>query len=528
MSERFETHARTVSLLTLVSRLSGLVRDASLSRIFGAGGVMDAFFFAFMIPNLFRRLFGEGALAAAFLPVYAKLEGENGERGRQLASLMIGRLAIVLGSVVLVGEAILFFISKSGGHGNLAVWLMMIMLPYMPLVCLVAILGAMLQVHKRFGPTAAAPIVLNVCIIGAAWGYYFSWFWRGDTSAIEEHIGVGGVAGAVVFAGVVQVGWSLWALRRQKWWTKERGAAREPFRGVMGQAGPMILGLGVLQINTMLDGLIAGYPTIVGGTIFGFEYPLQEGAMAAVSFAQRLYQFPLGVFGIAVATAIFPALARQAEDGEGFTATLRRGLRLVMFIGLPASIGLWLVREPLTRVILQGGEFGVEQVGRVSWVLMGYAPAIWAYSMSHVLTRAFYAKGDAKTPVKVAMGIVGLNLVLNCTLIWTPLREAGLAWSTAVCAVVQVLALLWLVRRHAAGLVDGEVRKSWLKSGGAGVLMGGMVLLVGWLLFADTSDSSWGGSAGELGVLVGTGGVVMGLGALALGMEELKWAIGKR
>ncbi|MHC5024737.1 MAG: lipid II flippase MurJ, partial [Planctomycetota bacterium] len=160
MSSRFEHHARTVTLLTFLSRVTGLARDASLSRVFGAGALMDAFFFAFMIPNLFRRLFGEGALAAAFLPVYAQLDRDDPQQARRLATLTVSWLMIILGCVTLIGELVLFAVSAMADHGNLAVWLMMVMLPYMPMVCLVAILGAMLHVHGRFGPTAAAPIVL--------------------------------------------------------------------------------------------------------------------------------------------------------------------------------------------------------------------------------------------------------------------------------------------------------------------------------------------------------------------------------
>src|SRR5262249_54387339 len=155
---------------------------------------------------------------------------------------------------------------------------------------------------------------------------------------------------------------------------------------------------------------------------FGIKFPLDPGALTSINNAQRLYEFPLGVFGIAIATAIFPALSRVANDGEQFTAILRRGLRLVVYIVLPANVGLMLVRTPLTAAILQGKNFTPADTARVSWVLLGYAPAIWAYSMTHTLTRAFYARGDAFTPVKVAMGMVLLNFLLNITLIWTPLH----------------------------------------------------------------------------------------------------------
>ena len=522
MAERFETHARTVSLLTLASRVTGLARDAALSRIFGAAGLMDAFVFAFMIPNLFRRLFGEGALAAAFLPVYGRLRQDDPDTAQRLASLTVAMLMIVLGGVTLVGEGVLFAISQAGGHENLAVWLMMIMLPYMPMVCLVAILGAMLQVHGRFGPTAAAPIVLNLCLIAAAIGLA-GVFEPEDQQRRIAHIGA--VAGSVIVSGVLQVAWLLWALRRQRWWVDRATAAGGALRRIVRQAVPMVVGLGVLQLNTFLDGLIASYPTVVGPSIFGLDYPLREGALASVNFAQRLYQFPLGVFGIAVATAIFPALARVAEDGDAFVGVLRRGLRLVVLAGLPATAGLILVRGPLTSVIYQGGHFTAADAGRVQFILIGYASAVWAYSMIHVLTRAYYARGEIAVPVKVALSMVGLNLALNCTLIWTPLREAGLAWSTAICAVIQVCLLAVLLRRRVERVVDRSVMKSWGGSAVIAALMCGGV----WLISTYFEPAAtWRAALLELLVLVGAGVAIVVLGALAFRMPELRWLVGDR
>lgn len=527
MSDRFEIHARTVTLLTFASRITGLARDAVLSRLFGAGVVLDAFFFAFLIPNLFRRLFGEGALSAAFLPVYSRLNREDPATARRLAGLIVGMLVLALGAVVLLGEAALFVLSMREGHGNVALWLMMIMLPYMPMVCVVAVLGAMLQVHGRFGPTAAVPMVLNVCIVAAA--VIFAMVLDSDDDAGRVvHIGV--VAASVTLAGVIQVGWSLWALRSTGVTPMDvlsmRGAdgkAWSAFRRVMLQAGPMILGLGVLQLNTLFDGVIASYPSVVGQTIFGIDYPLEEGAMATVNFAQRLYQFPLGVFGIAIATAIFPLLASLQDNASGFGDALRRGLRLVIFIGLPASVGLMLVREPLTAAVLQGGVFTAQDTQRVGFVLLGYAPAIWAYSMVHVLTRAFYAKGDSKTPVKIAVSVVGLNLALNLTLIWF-LAEAGLAWSTAICSIVQAALLMLLIRRHTGALLDRTVLASWTKTLLATVIMA-IAVIAADMLF--TFGQSWASAVLRLSVLVGIGGVVMLFTARVLAMPELAWALGR-
>ncbi len=529
MAERFEHHARTVSLLTLLSRITGLARDATLSRVFGAGPLMDAFFFAFLIPNLFRRLFGEGALSAALLPVYTKLESHDPEAARATASLLISRAALWLGAVTLVGEAVLLVISLVGEHANPAVWLMIIMLPYMPLVCLVALLGAMLQVHGRFGPTAAAPVILNLAIIGAAVAGVYLAVGERDADANADALidgrllHIGAVAGSVILAGVAQLLWSMRALRGTGWWTRKTDPGRPHARQVLATAGPMILGLGVLQLNTLFDGVIASYPTTVGQTIAGITYPLETGAMAAISFAQRLYQFPLGVFGIAIATAIFPLLARQADDASAFADSLRRGLRLAVFIGLPASVGLMLVREPLAMAVLQGGDFHADDARRVGFVLLGYAPAIWAYSLTHTLTRAFYAREDSKTPVRVAMSVVGLNLALNCTLIWTPLREAGLAWSTSICAAIQAATLIIIAHRRLGSLVDRAVVLSWARTVALSAVMGAGVAVAAWWM---PKAEQWSTAIWQLAGLVILGSAIAALAAVSLGMAELRWALG--
>jgi putative peptidoglycan lipid II flippase len=271
-------------VLTGISRVAGLARDATVSRLLGTGDAMSAFWLAFLIPNLFRRLFGEGALSAAFLPTYQRLVDEDPRRAAALAGGLIGGLAVILGGIVVLGEAVLFLISSSLDHTSPAIWLMMITLPYMPLVCLVAIVGAMLHVHGRFGPTAAAPVILNGCLIAAA---LLGWWWFGTSDSESRLWIVSIMAGSVVLAGFLQLAWSMLALRRQASLRLDLASATSPIRDVIRRAGPMILGLGVLQINTLFDGLIASYP-LFDNTIAGVTYPLDKQAMAVISFANRL------------------------------------------------------------------------------------------------------------------------------------------------------------------------------------------------------------------------------------------------
>jgi putative peptidoglycan lipid II flippase len=218
---------------------------------------------------------------------------------------------------------------------------------------------------------------------------------------------------------------------------------------------PALIGMGALQLGTAIDGLLAGWPVMVGPTLpGGGAYPMDESAASVLFFAARLYQFPLGVFGIAIATAVFPALARDWGNRASFDATLARGVRTSLFISLPATVGLVLVAEPLARVIYGGGNFGADDAERVTAALRAYAPAIWAYSLTHVLTRAFYASGDTRTPMLVGVGAVALNLALDVTLMF-PLAERGLAWGTSIASVAQALTLSWLAHRRLASSAPG-------------------------------------------------------------------------
>ena len=522
MNDRLEKNARTVSFLTGVSRITGLARDSVLSRLFGAGSLMDAFFFAFLIPNLFRRLFGEGALSAAFLPIYTQLDRDDPDTARRLAVITVAALITALGGLVILGEFILFLVSHYQGHASPTIWLLMLLLPYMPMICTVAIFGAMLHVHGRFGPTAAAPIILNGCMIIAALAVGLS---VDQTQADMRLLTVGAIAAAVLVAGILQIAWSLWALKpyleNGPWLSGSYEKATTAFGTVLRQALPMLLGLGVLQLNVFIDGLIASYPTTIGPTLFGMDYPLAEGSMADLSFAQRLYQLPLGVFGLAIATAIFPLLAQQSADSKTFNSTVRRGIRLSLFVALPAGAGLILVAQPLAATLFQGARFTAEDSSRVAFVLVGYASAVWAYSLVHVLTRAFYARGEVMAPVKVALWIVGLNFIGNILLIWTPLGVAGLAWSTAFCSVLQVAVLLRLLARRTGPLIDRPVANSWMKSVATTIVMSLVVWLVS--LGVGTSTPDWIDALIELVILVSAGIITAVFAAILLKQPELWW-----
>ncbi len=431
---------RVVSGLTLLSRFAGLARDVITARMFGAGLLGSAFRAAYAFPNFFRRLFGEGALSAAFLPQYTLLTRDKSNAADQLASMTLWALTLATGVLTLLLECVLVVLLLFTPHNSdrlLSFKLMMLMLPMMPAVCITAILGGMLQAHGRFGPPAAAPIILSLFQIVAGVGFFVGWY-RAEPAAYV-------VGAAAVLASIVQIVWSLAALRGKVRWSRAWTDARDHGRLVLRRFIPAMLGLGTLQLNSFLDMLFAMWPVWVGTTMLGYTVTLDESSNAVLGYSQTIYQFPLGVFGIAVATAVFPLLSRSSDDNTLFVQHLRRGLRLSLYIGLPASIGLFLVRQDLLSVIYGGGKhaFEPEEISRAAAVLAGFAPAVWAYSLNHVLTRAFYAKGDTVTPMRLAIGAVVFNFSLNCALIW-PLREAGLAWSTAISAVAQCTVLATL------------------------------------------------------------------------------------
>lgn len=522
---------RAVSGLTLVSRVFGLVRDLVTVRIFGDTLAGSAFAAALAVPNLFRRLFAEGALGAAFVPEYARLAAsdDRDNAAGALASITVAAVALITGLITVFAEVLLLvlLLAIPGNEARtLSLGLIMAALPYMPLICSAALLGAVLQCHGRFAPWAASPIILNICIlgvgipalvIGAAAGSAAYW-----------------IMGAIGCAGVLQILWSLVALRGRVRWTAGWKAARPAAARVMVRVVPAMLGLGTLQFSSLLDTLVAMYPNFVGSKlpafvpfVGGVDYPLDEASNAILFYAQRLYQFPLGVFGIAVATVAFPELSRRASDAAGFAGALSRAIRLSLFIGLPASAGLIVVAEPLVRTLFTGaGGFTDDGAHRAALVLSGYAAAVWAYSVNHVLTRAFYALGDTKTPLRAAVLMVGLNLGLNLMLIW-PMREAGLALGTAVAAVAQMLLLGWWLRARLAGgrVVDAEAGRSVAFSAATAMAMAALVAVPAvWFL---RPRDAWADHAIMLAVCVALGGgSYLGLAAVRQA-KELSWLISR-
>jgi putative peptidoglycan lipid II flippase len=443
---------RQIASLTAVSRVFGFLRDIAYSHFFGANALLDAWTIAFKIPNLARRLFGEGAASASLIPIYSEELHKDRHQARQLVNTVVTVLFVLLAAIILTGEGIIwayykFFTSTS--ETRLVLSLTSIMLPYMLLVCMVAILAGILNVHRHFATPAAAPIVLNIFIIGSI--LLTGWAFK-----LQPRQQLFFVAAAVLIAGLTQIAIQIPPLRsagvsiRPGWQISSHA-----FRKIIILMGPMILGLTVTQINTLADDLIAWWFSaspekgadflLLGKTI---AYPLQRGSVSHLYFAQRLYQLPLGVFGISLATAIFPVMSSFSakKDFTGLSRTVSQGLRSCLFIAIPATIGLVAIARPLISLAFQHGRFSANDTDMVTWTLLFYALGLCGYFTQQLLTRAFYSMQDSKTPMTSALIAVVANIVLNLTLIWF-LGTGGLAASTAVCAYLQVAILAVALRR---------------------------------------------------------------------------------
>lgn len=426
---RYERSAGLIAALTFGSRVLGLVRESVFAYYFSTGSALSAFRIAFMIPNLARRLFGEGALSSALIPVLTQTMQRDGEAAsRELVGGILRLLVLVLSGGVLAIEIVLLVVRSF--HDDPALSMTAVMMPYMVLICTVAVIGGVLNVRDRFAVPAAAPMILNVVeIVGVV--------------AAARWLGLAGMelmyaaCVSVLVAGVLQLLASAEALRRASFIPAFAGAWFDPhIRSVTSLMVPMLLGLSTVQISTLLDYLIAYVFVVRDG---------ERNGPAVLGYASTLYQLPLGVFGIAIATAIFPVLSMRAakDDRAGLADVFSRGVRMSLYIAIPSAIGLIAVARPLVAVLFEHGEFGPESTARVAGVLVFYSLGMPAYFVQHIIVRTYYAIQDSKTPARSAAAFVGVNLVMNVALVFS-LQERGLALATALCATVQSA---WLARR---------------------------------------------------------------------------------
>ncbi len=498
---RFVGAARRIAALTLASRVLGLLREMVYGHFFGASPLFSAFRIGFQLPNLARRLFGEGALTSSFIPVFARSRADDGdEAAERLTGGVLTFACSVLLALLVVGELVLFVISRFTPSPTLV--LAAVMLPYMPLICLTAFFGGVLQSCNRFTSPALAPLVFNVVVMLTAW-------FGGAILGLSPYAHLIVVAVSVLVAGGLQLG-------MQVAWVRGIGFkvrvnfdwAGSGVRRVTKMMAPMIIGLSAVQINTFCDFLIA------------FFFVPDGRGPAVLGFSQYLYNLPLGIFGTALATAIFPMLAHAhaTNDRSGLARAIEYGMRTALFITIPAGVGLILIAGPLVRTLFQHGAFTPSDTSRVASSLSYYGLGIWAYSMQHILVRSFYSMEDSRTPVRIAMSMVLFNLVLNLLLVG-PMRESGVALATAITAFLQTALLATALTRRLPQLQWRSTITTAVQSVAATTAMGAAVW---WLMNGSTSRALL--SERETVVLVAAiaaGGLIYIAITRALSMEEL-------
>ncbi len=455
--------AKLIAVCTLLSRVTGLVRDILIAQAFGLGWVQDAFNYAFQLPNLFRRLFGEGAMAPVFVPVFTQtLEREGRDAAwRMLArtiALMTVAIAVVIGVIALIiaGVWLLAPVDPSKRAAReLLLALTAIMLPFMWSICVLALLSSVLNCVGSFVPAALAPIVLNVGMI-AVLGWFAPTLYPGNLTAQVTL-----ASWSVVISGVLQLLIIYPALRR--------GGVRLGFRldwsdpavrRMMTLLGPVALGQGVLAFGVFLDAQVCTLLTHVHGTPdtanwlgLTFRYPLDEGALSAVTCAQRLYQFPLGVLVISLATAALPAFSRHAANQrwDEWGGEVRQTFRLAVFEGLLAGAMMVVIATPIVRLLFERGQFDAADTHRAARVLVCYGFGLWAFCAQHIVSRAFYSMGDVRTPLALSAAALPLNLLLNVVLVWFELiGESAFAISSVITQSMTVIAGIALLERRLA------------------------------------------------------------------------------
>ena len=500
----------TIGGLTLVSRILGMVRDMLVARYLGAGLASDAFLIAWRLPNLFRALFAEGAFAAVFVPMFNRTMAEadkdapgSGKAAAvvfasQILSVLFPVLVIFTGLMMLATGPVVWAMTGGFPDGgiekfNLAVDLTQITFPYLALISLVSLLGGILNSLDRFWVNAAAPVLLNICMISAVL------FFRGDTEIETAYT----QAVAVTVSGVMQLLWLILSCRQAGVTLRLMPPSlTPPVKRLLILIGPAALGAGAIQFNLLISTSLAARF-------------LPQGAVSYLYYADRLNQLPLGLIGIGVGTAILPALSRQIGSGneEAASHTQNRAMELALFLSLPAAVALCISAVPLIRGLLQHGAFTAADTIGSAGALAAFAVGVPAYVLIKVLTPGFYARQDTRTPVRVAVFSMLFNLVGNLVLIW-PLGHVGVAVSTAFAAWVNSIILFYRLHRRDQLRMDARFQAKALRIIVAAAAMGAALWFLNPLVDPYMAKGLM-ERVVALALLCGIGGLVYGVAALA-------------
>ncbi|PXA04189.1 murein biosynthesis integral membrane protein MurJ [Coraliomargarita sinensis] len=443
-----------ISLSTIGSRVLGLVRDIMIFAALGTSIWNSAFILAFTLPNLFRRLLGEGALTSAVVPVFTDVLKKQ---GRQVAfhffNQVLLRVCAILLATVTGGIVILAVLNSLGvlkGRWMLGADLSVVLLPYMIFICLAAIVSAGLNVIGRFAAAALTPVLLNLSMIGSL---AVAWFFGSEHQKVVHLL-----CGGVLMGGLLQLALPAWDLFRQGWRPKLARDSSESLDQVWALFLPGLMGAAILQVNILVSRLLA--------------FSLDESSVSVLYLASRLMELPLGVFTISVVTVFFPLLASAVSDRDkdGFAISFNQGVRLILAISIPAGVGLLVLAEPILALLFNWGNFNLEDVAATAPLLIIYAVGLPFYSLATFATRGLHACKDMVSPVRVA----GFCLVINAVsgyLLMQFFGAAGLAAANIIAAMVQAC-LLWRgLSRSVAAIRVRYMMKPLLQIGSAAIVM---------------------------------------------------------
>ena len=419
----------------LLSRIFGLTRDIVFADYWGTGVAFAAFTLAFTVPNLLRALFGEGAFSAAFVPAFSdRLEKQDLKAAWDLACNVVSMLALVLAAAVLLISGLGLVAAGLApadlpARFHLALRLLPIVMPYALLICLTGAFGGVLNSLGRFAVPALSPVILNLVFIATVLGLCPQW----QSAGLPP---VYAIALAVLLAGFLQLGLQLAACARRGLRFQPRIRHRDPdVRHVAMLMAPALVGIGVTQMNVFVDRILAGW--------------LGSAAIGSLYYSQRLVYLPVGLFGVAMSVVCLPALSRawSRGDREAMRASMTYAFRQVLFLALPATALLAALRIPVIRLLFERGAFDSRSTTETAWALAFYLPGIPAFCCAKVAVTPFYARHDTRTPVRIALVCMVVNLILNLILMQF-LRQGGLALATAVSSWLNVFLLLRLIRRQ--------------------------------------------------------------------------------
>ncbi|NND82863.1 MAG: murein biosynthesis integral membrane protein MurJ [Gammaproteobacteria bacterium] len=429
MSKALLKSTAVVSIMTFISRISGLVRDVVMANILGPGALADAFFVAFRIPNFLRRIFGEGAFSQAFVPVFSELTENNTAEARRFVNVTAGMLGGITLLLSILGIIFAPFVVTVFAPGYLdepakfdaTVNSLRIMFPYLFCISLVAMSAGVLNTLNRFAVPAVTPVLLNVCLIVAMW------LLVPRMSNAAQALAVG-----VLIAGIVQLLFQVPSLVRLGYFPRPAIDRHNPaVQKVFGLMLPAIFSVSVAQVNMLVNTFLASF--------------LVTGSISWLYFSDRLMEFPVGVFGIALATVVLPGLSKQHISGspESFSAMMDWALRWVVVIALPATFALYLLAVPLLTTIFQYNAFSVHDVEMSATALRAFAVGVCGFIFVKVLAPGFFARQDTKTPMKIAVVAVLVNVILSIILVRS-MAHTGLALAISIAAWVNA-ALLFIV-----------------------------------------------------------------------------------